>query len=185
MHPLFENTVEMTLPRFLSLCDTPVGASALRDLRRWKVRGDVLIALSAALVAASALLRDWALVAATALLTAFCCYHRFWRRTRLNKRQYARIRQAQTTPEWLRTTRFGEDAVTVDDANAQTHFAYTDFCRVSEDAQTFYLWRDADFVLRLPKNSFTVGDAATFPAFIQQKLGSSGPLQIGKEANIK
>ncbi len=185
MDVLFENTFEMTRTRYLEFCNAPAGLSAKRALRRWKLRGDILIALSALLVVLSALLRDWILTAATSFLTLFCLYNRIFRRTRLNRRQYARIRQAQTTPQWLRTARFGEDAVTVDDANAQTRFTYADFAGLSEERDIFYLWRDADFVLRLPKDCFTVGNVEEFAIFIRQKIEAGHAVQTEKGGNTK
>ncbi len=89
-----------------------------------------------------------------------------------NNRQYDLARKAQHSDKWVRRVSFGDD-IQVVDGKSTTTMAYAELKDVTEDAQLFYIWRDEDFLIRLPKSGFTDGSVAGFTDFLRGKMAQA------------
>jgi hypothetical protein len=163
----------MTLDRYLYFCDHPVGAGAKKQLRRWRTVNTVFLVLMPIAFLFSALAGQQTASGLFVFFTLVFAYKLFCQRKAANSKQYKKIRQAQTTEDWIRTASFS-DVIRLRDANSESVYHYGDFRTFSEADGCFYLWRDADLVVRLPRDCFTVGSAEDFPAFIREKMAEAG-----------
>ena len=98
-----------------------------------------------------------------------CPYRVFFQRKVLNKKIFNIALQAFDSNTWIRTTTFSDD-IKVKDGNSESTFQYSYVKRISEDNEYYYLWHDDDFIIRISKTGFSIGNPKEFNDFIQSKI---------------
>ncbi len=165
----FENEYEITKELYAAWARRPIGAAAVKRLRRWYALQTGGCVLALVLLGAGVFMKEPVFAVIGAVFAAVFMLRLFVLFERANVKRYGEIRAAQTTDEWRRRTSFAQ-GISVFDANSRTDFEFGDFKQLSEDADWFYLWRDDNLVLRLKKGCFTVGCESDFPDFIKAKI---------------
>lgn len=169
MDIIYKNTFTMTLERYLYFCDNPVGAEAKKQFRSWKLRNICCIVLSILCAFLSFVLKEWVGLYLFAVFCALFFYRLFYQRKKLNKKLYNTMRRTQDTSEWIRTTIF-TDVIKVQEGNTESVYEYSYVERITDDDVYYYLWHNSDFVFRLPKDSFIIGDCKEFKNFIIDRI---------------
>ncbi len=75
-------------------------------------------------------------------------------------------------PEWIRSKPF-TDVMKVQEGNTESVYEYSYIKRITEDNEYFYLWHNSDFVIRIPRDSFVIGDKKDFKDFIADRIYES------------
>nr|WP_288824953.1 YcxB family protein [uncultured Clostridium sp.] len=169
MDIVYKNTFTMTLERYLYFCDNPVGAEAKRRFRSWKLRNIWCIVLSILCALLCFVLKEWLGLYMFAVACSLFFYRLLYQRKRLNKKLYNSLLRAQDSNEWIRTTIF-TDVIKVQEGNTESIYEYSYIERITEDDIYFYLWHNSDFVFRLPKDSFIIGNSKEFKNFIIDRI---------------
>jgi len=168
----FVNTYTVTPERLLALSRHPQG-KARRQRRVWQIfywsAGIVMLIFGLLLLLA----RIWAVALLCLAYLGLCIYRLFFDRRRKLNRHYRLVMQGLSADRWTVALQFGDEEVIYQNGDAVRTFPYTYFVRLTEDDTCFYLWHDDTFIFELPRDSFTVGDPAAFPAFIAEKLTPS------------
>lgn len=86
-------------------------------------------------------------------------------------RQYKAMLSMQVTRDLTYTITFS-DKITISLGQQNTAFAYSQFGKLTEDSEAFYLWLEKGLTYRVPKDSLVQGEAQDFAAFIQPRLGT-------------
>lgn len=173
MDHFYENQVEMTLEEYLYMCNNPLGKSAVKKLRRWKTVQIAGMAIMALNVGLSLWITSYGLAGASVVLLLAFVYKYFRQRDRLNEKQYRNIRESQTTEKWIRRIIFAGD-IQISDGNTVTYLRYSDIVKVDENEKYYLLYKNEDFVLRVKKGCFTLGEENRFLEFLYEKMKTAG-----------
>ena len=169
MDIIFENSYTITLEKYLSYCDYPIGKTAKNRLKKWKFK----MVIAAALFIIGALIfaytKEWVGLTITLALFMICPYRVLFQRKVLNKKIFNLALQAFDSNTWIRTTTFSDD-IKVKDGNSESTFQYSYIKKISEDNEYYYLWHDDDFIIRIFKTGFSIGNPKGFNDFIQSKI---------------
>ena len=167
--PIFENKSEITLEKYLYLCNHPIGKKAKKKLKNWRMLQ--LFAMGVTTVYSIVCYISDALPLAVIGLVLICAflYKLFFQRNRVNTNQYKQIIENQENGEWFRVTTFDKD-VKVTDGNTVTTFKYHEFVKFDEDKRYYLLFKNENAVLRVEKGAFTVGTDEDFVVFMNKKI---------------
>lgn len=169
MAPAYICEFEITFDIYNDWVKHPLGKKARKNRMKrllWKTAG-VFIAVFVTLIGVflpdnAALFIGIAFTAAMAFLLLFSARI-------ATKRQYAAAIAENGGQPWIRSFAFS-DAVKMADFRTTAEYKYAQLSRITEDAGYYYLWLGGDYVLRIPKASFTKGSPNAFPDFIRSKL---------------
>ncbi len=167
--PIFVNKSEITLEKYLYLCNNPIGKKAAKKLKNWKMLQ--IFAMSVMLVNSMVCYAADALpIAIISLILCFAfLYKLFFQRNRANKFKYEQIMKNYDSEKWYRTITFEKD-IKVTDGNTVTTFKYYEFNKIEEDKRYYLLFKNENAVLRVEKGAFTVGNEEDFIKFINRKI---------------
>lgn len=172
MEITFKSEFIMTLDRYLSFCNNPVGEEAKRKSRAWKSRNVLFFIISLLCALIFALLKEWIESCLFLGLGAGFIYKFFYQSNRVNTKFYNCMRKSLDSAEWIRTTTF-TDVMKVQEGNTESVYEYSYIKRITEDNEYFYLWHNSDFVFRIPQDSFVIGDKMDFKNFIADRIYES------------
>lgn len=172
METIFKSEFIMTLERYLHFCNNPVGEEAKRKFRAWKSRNILFFILSLLCALIFVLLKEWLGCCLALGLGAGFIYKFFYQYNRANKKFYNSIRKSMDSAEWIRSTTFA-DVMKVQEGNTESVYEYSYIKRITEDNEYFYLWHNSDFVIRIPRDSFVIGDKKDFKDFIADRIYES------------
>ena len=97
--------------------------------------------------------------------------------------QFRQFSQMTGETKWIQTARFGED-VEIKNGNTVTTYSYDKIRFIDENDECFCLFFDmGSRILPVYKNSFAVGSADEFFAFIKGKCTEKEPLWTKRELN--
>ncbi|MBQ7283415.1 MAG: YcxB family protein [Oscillospiraceae bacterium] len=169
MAPIYVNESEITLEKYLYLCDKPIGKKAKKKLKNWRmlhIFAIVIMTVNAFVCYAS----DAQPLAIISLVFALVCvYKLLFQRKKVNTKQYNQIKENQGNEKWYRTITFDKD-IKVTDGNTVTTFKYTEFVKLDENDRYYLLFKNENAVLRVEKGAFTTGDETKFVKFITNKI---------------
>ncbi|PPK83321.1 hypothetical protein BXY41_101384 [Lacrimispora xylanisolvens] len=172
MEIIFKSEFIMTLDRYLYFCNNPVGEEAKRKSGAWKNRNVLFFIISLLCALISALMKEWIGSCLFLGLGAGFTYKFVYQRNRVNTRFYNSIRKSLDSAEWIRSTTFA-DVMKVQEGNTESVYEYSYIKRITEDNEYFYLWHNSDFVIRIPQDSFVIGDKKDFKNFIADRIYES------------
>lgn len=172
MEPLFENTSEITLEKFLYQCNTPIGKSAAKKLKRWKTLQASAMGVTGVMAVLCYSYNTIELAVISAIFCAAFAFRLFFQRNISNKKQYKQIIENQPDGKWNRVITFDKD-IKVTDGNTVTSFKYYDFIKFDENDRYYLLFKNENAVLRVEKGAFTIGNEEKFAGFIKSKIKKS------------
>lgn len=166
---LFENKSEITLEKYLYLCNNPIGKKAKKKLKNWKMLQcfamGVMLVYTLVCYMADAL----PLAVIGLVLTCAFIFKLMFQRNRVNTKQYKQIIENQPDGKWYRIITFDKD-IKVTDGNTVTSFKYHEFIKFDEDEKYYLIFKNENAVLRIEKGAFTVGNEEEFIKFINSKI---------------
>lgn len=170
---IYKNSYQITLDTYLYFCDHPLGKDAVKRLKRWKILHFSAMCVSALLaIIEIMILQDFVLGLIAFSLCIIIAYKLFIHRKKLNIKQYKMIMESQMTDKWIRTTIFTPEQIVLEDGNATANYSYENIHNLTGDEEYYYLWISENFLFRLPKQSFEIGEPEAFAKYIQGKLES-------------
>ncbi len=160
---------EITLKKYLSWANKPIGRNAVKKLNRYRmINGFAMVfSLLGGLFCFKSDIAEMAWLY-IAFFLAFG-YKLLFGRNSANKKLYNQSIAAMDGEKWIRTITFASN-IQVADNNSTTTFKYSDFKKVDENSSYYLLYRDENLVLRVDKGSFVTGDEAQFKAFITSRI---------------
>ena len=169
--PVFENKSEITLEKYLYLCNNPIGKKAKKKLKNWKMLQ--IFAMAVMLVnAAVCYVSDALPISVISIVLSFAfLYKLLFQRNRTYTKQYKQIIENQPDKKWYRTITFDKD-IKVTDGNTVTTYKYHEYVKFDQNDRYYFLFKNENAVLRIEKGSFTVGDDESFVEFMQKKIRS-------------
>ncbi|WP_349671860.1 YcxB family protein [Lacrimispora sp.] len=172
MEIIFKSEFTMTLDRYLYFSNNLVGEEAKRKYRAWKSRNILFLIISLLCALILALLKE--LIGACVLLGlgAGFTYKCFYQSNRVNTKVYNCMRKSLDSSDWIRSTTF-TDVMKIKEGNTESVYEYSHIKKITEDNEYFYLWHNSDFVFRIPKDSFVIGDKKDFKNFIADRIYES------------
>ena len=169
MDIIFENSYTITIEKYLSYCDYPIGKAAKNRLKKWKIKMMAAVALLIISALIFSFTKEWVGLSISLALFIICSYRVLFQRKAMNKKIFNLMIQALDSNSWIRTSTFSDD-IKVKDGNSVSTYQYSYIKRTSEDNEYYYLWHDDDFIIRISKTGFSIGNPKEFIDFIQSKI---------------
>ncbi|MBE6877580.1 MAG: YcxB family protein [Ruminococcaceae bacterium] len=165
----FENKSEITLEKYLYLCNNPIGKKAKKKIKNWKL----LQIFAMAVMAVNGIVcfvSDALPIAVISLVLCFAfLYKLLFQRNKTNTKQYKQIIENQPDGKWYRTITFDKD-IKVTDGNTVTAFKYHEYKKFEETDRYYLLFKNENAVLRVEKGAFVEGTDEEFVKFITKKI---------------
>ncbi len=168
MTPEFISEFEITYAIYRGWVRHPLGQKARKNhMKRilWKL-GGLLIAVF--LILMGVFLPDNAALYIGIAFSGAMLYMITLHTNAAAKKQYQLALKANDGQPWKRTFSFS-DVIRMTDFRTDAEYKYSQVSQLTEDAGYLYIWLGNDFVLRIPKNSFTKGSAQALAGFIDSK----------------
>lgn len=167
----FENKSEMTLEKYLYLCNNPIGKKAKKKLKNWKML-QIFAMIVMAVNGIVCYFSDALPITVISIVLCFAfLYKLLFQRNRVNRKQYEQIIENQPDGKWFRTITFDKD-IKVTDGNTVTTFKYHEYKKFDENDRYYLLFKNENAVLRVEKGAFTEGTDQEFVEFMNKKIKS-------------
>ena len=165
----FVNKSEMTLEKYLYICNNPVGKKAKKKLKNWKMLQ--IFAMAVMLVnGVVCYVSDALPIAVISLVLCFAfAYKLLVHRNVVQKKQYKAIIENQPDGKWYRTITFDKD-IKVTDGNTVTTYKYSEYKKFDENNRYYLLFKNENAVLRVEKGAFIEGTDEEFVNFITRRI---------------
>ena len=167
----FVNKSEITLEKYLYMCNHPVGKKAKKKLKNWKM----LQAFAMVVMAVNGVVcyvSDALPIAVISLVMCFAfIFKLFFQRNMINRKQYNQIIENQPDGKWFRTITFDKD-IKVTDGNTITAYKYHEYKKFDENDRYYLLFKNENAVLRVEKGAFVEGTDEEFADFMSKRIKS-------------
>jgi hypothetical protein len=165
MEQQFINKFTITFEMYKEWANNPVGKTAIENRAKSKRIRFIGIACAGLLIILGVIMSEYYVLLMGAACLLFYLYRIFFTTNKFILKQYEVVLKTQNNNQWIRTINF-TDKIIAEDGRMTTQFEYPEIIRVSEDNSYFYLYINADMIIRVRKDSFTQGSPDDFRAFI-------------------
>lgn len=172
MESKFVNQFPLTFELYKEWMQHPVGRRAVKARRRRYILLAVGATLSLFLIILGIVNADSYSLYIGIVLLAFYLFLAVFNPTIAMKRQFRHSIRLLNGRPLIRTTTFG-DKISIEVGNSKTEYEYREIIRVSEDTEYFYLFVNADTVIRVRRDSFILGESNAFRNFIDTAIANS------------
>ena len=165
----FQNKSEITLEKYLYLCNNPVGKKAAKKLKNWKMMQIFAMAVMAVNGVVCYVSNALPIAVISLVLCFAFIYKLLFQRNQVNKKQYKAIIENQPDGKWYRTITFDKD-IKVTDGNTVTTYKYSEYKKFDADDRYFLLFKNENAVLRVEKGAFVEGTDEEFVSYINNRI---------------
>lgn len=164
MEPKFVNEYNLTLEMYQEWAKHPVGAYAVKSRKKGICLRIGLICISILLIIDGIFLKEYFMSLAGMIFLVIALNRLLFLPKKIVKMQYDLMLKAYNTNQCRRKIVF-TDHIVCKEGNTTTEYDYSGILKFTEDDIYFYLFTNADMVLRIHKDAFTVGTADEFREF--------------------
>lgn len=165
----FVNKSEITLEKYLYLCNNPVGKKAKKKLKNFKM----LMVFAMIVMAVNGIVCYFSNALPITVISLVLCfaflYKLLFQRNQSNRKLYNQIIENQPDGKWYRTITFEKD-IKVTDGNTVTSYKYHEYKKFDEDERYYFLFKNENAVLRIEKGAFIEGTDEEFVNYIKTRI---------------
>lgn len=172
MEPLFVNEYKITFEMYREWSKNPVGEFAVKS-RKKGIRLRIILACCAIFIIIDAiLLHNYYFMMFGFAFLIIAVNRLFIAPNKILKSQYNLILKSKNSNELVQKIIFSDNII-FEECNTTTRYDYSEIIKISEDDKYFYLFYNADMVLRILKSGFVVGTAEGFREFCDSTILST------------
>lgn len=170
MEKTFTNEYEINFDRYYEWILNPIAPQAQKILKSNKISKIVGLVCGILLLVIALITWQIPYLIIGICYTAYCVYAIIFKTRKLAVNQYNRILRANKTKTWMRQIDFFEDHLTVCDNKQTVEYNYSEIQDLTENEEYYHLWLDDQFIVRIRKDSFTLGESEAFKEYFKQIL---------------
>lgn len=164
MEPKFINQFSITLELYKDWCNNPIGNAAVKNRNRGIHLRVILACCGILLIVMGLLIKEFFAILAGFGFSYIAFNRLFILPNKIIKMQYDNLPKLNNSDSVIRKTTFS-DEILCESGNATMKYSYSEVEKMTEDHSYFYLFLNQDMVLRIKKDSFTLGTTDTFREF--------------------
>lgn len=172
MENTFINEYEVTFDRYYEWVLNPIAPQAQKIVKSHKI--SKIAGLVCGILLLLIALITWQLpyLIIGVIYTMYCIYAIVFKTKKLAVTQYNNILRTNKTKTWMRKIKFFDDHLIVCDNKQTVEYNYSEIENFTENDEYYHLWVDDRFIVRVRKDSFTLGESDKFKQFINQILSN-------------